>query len=119
MASYRFPVQQLSGFFAGCEFLHVPHAENEAVDALAKIGSSRQAIPSSVSLEHLHKPSVKPSPDSKSIFVLDDPAATLPDLDPVVAGPSSGAASNPNPEPTEPSQCRLWLNPGICRTRPG
>jgi ribonuclease HI len=40
MASYRFLVQQLSGFFDGCEFLHVPRTENEATDALAKIGSS-------------------------------------------------------------------------------
>ena len=64
MESYRFLVQKLSGFFAGCEFLHVPRAENEAADTLAKIASSRQSIPSGVSLEHLRKPSIKPSPDS-------------------------------------------------------
>ena len=40
MASYRFLVQKLSGSFEGCEFLHVPRAENEAADTLAKIGSS-------------------------------------------------------------------------------
>ncbi|KAK1604664.1 hypothetical protein QYE76_028337 [Lolium multiflorum] len=34
MASYRFHVQQLSGFFDGCEFHHVPRANNEAADAL-------------------------------------------------------------------------------------
>ncbi|KAK1612360.1 hypothetical protein QYE76_036033 [Lolium multiflorum] len=45
MASYRFHVQQLSGFFDGCEFHHVPRANNEAADALSKIGSTRQAIP--------------------------------------------------------------------------
>ncbi|XP_073355193.1 uncharacterized protein [Aegilops tauschii subsp. strangulata] len=39
MASYRFLVQKLSGFFAGCEFLHVPRAENEAANTLAKIAS--------------------------------------------------------------------------------
>ncbi|XP_020176552.1 uncharacterized protein [Aegilops tauschii subsp. strangulata] len=67
MASYRFLVQKLSGFFVGCEFLHVPRAENEAAGTLAKIASSRQSIPSGVSVEHLHKLSVKPSPDSESI----------------------------------------------------
>ncbi|XP_073368104.1 uncharacterized protein [Aegilops tauschii subsp. strangulata] len=44
MASYRFLVQQHSGNFDGCEFLHVPCMENEAVDTLAKIGSTRQSI---------------------------------------------------------------------------
>jgi ribonuclease HI len=32
MASYRFYVQQLSGFFEGCEFHHVPRANNEEAD---------------------------------------------------------------------------------------
>ena len=41
LASYRFLVQQLSGGFDGCEFLHVPCADNEAADALAKVGSTR------------------------------------------------------------------------------
>ncbi|XP_073360274.1 uncharacterized protein [Aegilops tauschii subsp. strangulata] len=67
MASYRFLVQKLFGFFVGCEFLHVPRAENEVADTLAKIASSWQYIPSGVSLEHPHKPSIKPSPDSESI----------------------------------------------------
>ena len=44
MASYRFLVQQLTGSFEGCEFHHVPRADNEAADTLAKIGSTRQAI---------------------------------------------------------------------------
>ena len=39
MASYRFLVQQLSGYFEGCEFLHVPRNDNEQADALAWIGS--------------------------------------------------------------------------------
>ena len=46
MASYCFLVQKLSESFEGCEFLHVPHVENKATDTLAKIASSRQAIPS-------------------------------------------------------------------------
>ena len=35
MASYRFLVQQLSGYFKGCEFLHVPRNDNDQADALA------------------------------------------------------------------------------------
>ena len=63
MASYRFLVQQLSGYFEGCEFLHVPRNDNEQADALARIGSTRQAIPAGVALQRLLKPSVKPSPE--------------------------------------------------------
>src|SRR3954466_11696104 len=50
MASYRFLVQQLIGYFEGCEFHHVPRANNEAADALSKLGSTRQAITPGVSL---------------------------------------------------------------------
>ena len=69
MASYRFLIQQISGYFEGCEFLHVPRADNDQADALARIGSTRQAIPTGVSLQRLLKPSIKPSPESDSIFV--------------------------------------------------
>ncbi|XP_073359817.1 uncharacterized protein [Aegilops tauschii subsp. strangulata] len=64
MASYRFLVQQLADGFDGCEFLHVPRTDNEVADTLAKIGSTRHAIPPGISLEHLRKLSIKPSPDS-------------------------------------------------------
>ena len=40
MASYRFLVQQISGYFEGCEFLHMPRADNDQADALARIGST-------------------------------------------------------------------------------
>ena len=90
MASYRFLIQKLSGSFDGCEFLHVPRAENEGADMLAKIASSRQAILSGVSLEHLRKPSVKPLPDSESIHIPEDPAA--PQAGPGTAGPGPGVA---------------------------
>ncbi|KAK1627811.1 hypothetical protein QYE76_002126 [Lolium multiflorum] len=69
MASYRFHVQKIAGFFEGCEFHHVPRAENEAADALSKLGSSRQEIPPGIALAHLRIPSIKPSPESESIFV--------------------------------------------------
>jgi ribonuclease HI len=32
MASYRFYVQQLCGFFEGCEFHHIPRANNDKAD---------------------------------------------------------------------------------------
>src|SRR3954471_21574769 len=48
MASYRFLVQQINGYFEGCEVHHVPRANNEAADALSKLGSTRQAIPPGV-----------------------------------------------------------------------
>src|SRR3954468_12161470 len=69
MASYRFLVQQISGYFEGCEFHHVSRANNEAVDSLSKLGSTRQAIPPGVSLEHIRKPSITSSPESESIFI--------------------------------------------------
>src|SRR4051812_12228976 len=50
MASYRFLVQQISG-------------------ALSKLGSTRQAIPPGISLEHIRKTPIMPSPESESIFI--------------------------------------------------
>ena len=69
MASYHFLMQQLSGYFKGCEFLHVPRNDNDQADALARIGSTRTTIPSGIALQRLLKSSVKPSPESDSIFV--------------------------------------------------
>jgi ribonuclease HI len=83
MASYRFYIQQLCGFFEGCEFHHIPRANNDEADRLSKISSTKQEIPAGVSLEIICKPSIKPSPESDSIFVPKDLApvqAPLPDL---------------------------------------
>jgi hypothetical protein len=88
MASYRFYVQQLSGFFKGCEFHHVPRANNDEADRLSKIGSTKQDIPAGVSLEIIRKPSIKPSPESSSIYVPRDPAPTQ------VPPPDPGAAAS-------------------------
>src|SRR3954467_7969054 len=77
MASYRFLVQQLCGYFEGCEFHHVPRANNKAADALSKLGSTRQTIPPGVSLEHIKKPSITPSPESESIFISETDLETL------------------------------------------
>jgi hypothetical protein len=86
MASYRFYVQQLSGFFEGCEFHHVPRANNDEADRLSKISSTKQDIPAGVSLEIIRKPSIKPSPESSSIYVPGDLApAQVPPPDPGAA----------------------------------
>ena len=69
MANYRFLVQQLCGFFDACELHHVPCANNEAADALSMLGSTQRSIPAGVSLEHIKKPSIKPSLESESIFI--------------------------------------------------
>ncbi|XP_020170314.1 uncharacterized protein [Aegilops tauschii subsp. strangulata] len=120
MASYCFLVQKLSGFFAGYEFIHVPRAENEAADTLTKIASSRQSIPFGVSLEHMHKPSVKPSPDSESIHVPADPVAPQPGpgtapADPSAPQPGPGNVpadpATPQPGPGLPYPTRGLLNP--------
>jgi hypothetical protein len=74
MASYRFYVQQLCGFFEDCEFHHVPRANNNEADRLSKIGSTKQDIPAGVSLEIIRKPSIKPSLESTSIYMPGDPA---------------------------------------------
>jgi transcription antitermination factor NusG len=78
MGSYHFLVLQLSGYFEGCEFRHVPRAQNEAADTLSKLGSSRDSIPPGISLEHLRKPSIKPSPESSSIYVPPSPEDAVP-----------------------------------------
>jgi ribonuclease HI len=94
MASYRFYVQQLSRFFEGCEFHHVPRANNDEADRLSKIGSTKQDIPAGVSLEIIRKPSIKPSPESPSIYIPGDPAPAQvppPDLGAADLGPKEAA----------------------------
>jgi ribonuclease HI len=95
MASYCFYIQQLCGFFEGCEFHHIPGAKNDEVDQLSKIGSTRQAIPARVSLEIIRKPSIKPSPESNSIYVPEDTAlAKAPSPNPRAAGSEQDGAAD-------------------------
>jgi ribonuclease HI len=130
MASYRFYVQQLSGFFEGCEFHHIPRANNDEADRLSKIGSTKQDIPAEVSLEIIHKPSIKPSPESPSIFVPGDLApAQVPPPDPGAAAsglkeaagqPSAdgstkdmgAAGSTPAPPAGQPDKVGMMTDPG-------
>jgi ribonuclease HI len=102
MGSYRFLVQQLSGYFEGCEFRHVPRAQNEAADTLSKLGSSRDSIPPGISLEHLRKPSIKPSPESYSIYVPPSPEEAIPmEIDAGARSDNSGTVfSVPGTGPT-------------------
>jgi ribonuclease HI len=110
MGSYRFLVQQLSGYFEGCEFRHVPRAQNEAADTLSKLGSSRESIPPGISLEHLRKPSIKPSPESSSIYVLPSPEEAVPmEIDAGASSDNPGTVlSVPGTGPTYAVTAVFW-----------
>ncbi|KAK1628873.1 hypothetical protein QYE76_003188 [Lolium multiflorum] len=103
MASYRFHVQKIAGFYEGCEFHHVPRAENEAADSLSKLGSSRQEIPPGIALAHLRTPSIKPSPESESIFVPESHVVPM-DIDEGNPGtiPAHSGTAPVNPGTVEP-----------------
>jgi ribonuclease HI len=113
MASYRFYVQQLCGFFEGCKFHHVPRANNDEVDRLSKIGSTKQDIPAGVSLEIIRKPSIKPSPESGSIYMPEDPAPAQ------MSPPDSGAAASElNGTADQPSAAGSTKDSGAAVSRP-
>jgi hypothetical protein len=60
---------------------------------LSKLGSSRESIPPGISLEHLRKPSIKPSPESSSIYVLPSPEEAVPmEIDAGVSSDNPGTA---------------------------
>jgi ribonuclease HI len=95
MVSYRFLVLQISGYFEGCEFRHVPRAQNDVADTLSKLGSSRESIPPGISLEHLRKPLIKPSSESTFIYVPLSPEEAVPmEID------AGASADNPRTGPT-------------------
>jgi ribonuclease HI len=102
MGSYHFLVQQMSGYFEGCEFRHVPRAQNEVADTLSKLGSSKESIPLGISLEHLRKPSIKPLPESSSIYVPPSPEEAVPmEIDAVASSDNPRTAlSVPGTGPT-------------------
>ena len=53
----------------------MPRLQNGAADMLSKLGSSRDAIPPEVALEHLRKPSIRPSMQSESIPMAPEPGS--------------------------------------------
>jgi hypothetical protein len=112
MASYHFYVQQLCGFFEGCEFHHVARANNDEADRLSKIGSTKQDISAGVSLEIIRKPSIMPSLESTSIYVRKDPVpAQMPP-------PDSGAAASGLKEATgQPSAAGSMKDSGAAVSR--
>ena len=59
MAAYKADVDEFAKCFLGYEVRHIPRAQNEAVDTLARLGSERKKVPKDVFLEHLHKPSIR------------------------------------------------------------
>jgi ribonuclease HI len=107
MASYRFYVQQLCGFFEGCEFHHDPRANNNEADRLSKIGSTKQEIPVGVLLEIICKPSIRPSPESGSIYVPEDPVSVRTPLQ-----DSGAAVSKPAPVAGQPDKADMSMDPG-------
>src|SRR3954466_10598455 len=59
MTTYCVAVRKLEKKIDGLELHHIPRAQNQAVDDLAKLGSTRGQVPSGVYLEHLYTPTVK------------------------------------------------------------
>src|ERR1041385_7098769 len=76
MAAYRREVEGQAGFFVGYQVDNVDHRQNEAADALPRLGSQRKPVPPNVFLDVLTKPSVQPpteqdiaEPDPESALV--------------------------------------------------
>ncbi|XP_072146333.1 uncharacterized protein [Setaria viridis] len=59
MDAYCMEIRKLEGKFYGLEFHHVIHDNNMAVDALAKMGSTRSKVPPEVFVQDLIKPLIK------------------------------------------------------------
>jgi hypothetical protein len=110
IGSYHFLVQQMSGYFEGCEFRHVPRVQNEVADTLSKLGSSRESIPPGISLEHLRKSSIKPLPESSSIYVPPSPEEAVPmEIDAGASSNNPGTAlSVPGTGPTYAVTIVFW-----------
>ena len=58
-AAYRSAVDEFAKCFLGYEVRHIPRAQNEAADTLARLGSERKKVPKDVLLEDLYKPSIR------------------------------------------------------------
>ena len=59
MDSYCAETRKLEGKFYGIEYHHVVHDQNQLIDHLSKLGSSRAAIPPKVFIQDLLAPSIK------------------------------------------------------------
>lgn len=58
MAAYCTAVRELEGKFNGIELHHVKHTDNVAANALARMGATREPVPTDTFLEILRKPSI-------------------------------------------------------------
>jgi hypothetical protein len=74
------------------------------------LGSSRESIPPGISLEHLRKPSIKPSPESSSIYVPPSPEEAVPmEIDASTSSDNPGTAlSIPGTGPTYAVTAVFW-----------
>jgi hypothetical protein len=59
MAAYWATVDKMAECFIGYEVHYIKWADNDAADALSRLGSSRKTVLPDVFLEHLHVPSIK------------------------------------------------------------
>ena len=59
MDAYCVEIRKLKGKFYGIEYHHVVRDQNQLVDHLSKLGSSRAMIPSGVFIQDLLAPSIK------------------------------------------------------------
>ena len=59
MATYCREVHQLEDKFNGLELIHIPRRLNEATDALAKMASGQEPVPTGVFISDQYKPSVR------------------------------------------------------------
>ena len=96
----------------------MPRNDNDLADALARIGSTRQAIPSGVALWRLLKPSIKPSLESDSIYVPAPPEedGSNSKKHTVEAGPGT---SEPGPGTAVARSKTPELGPGTAPVGPG
>ena len=67
----RSKVDRIAGNFTGYQVEHIDRRQNEAADALSRLGSNRQSVPPNVFLDELHNPSVKP-PSEIDVAELED-----------------------------------------------
>ena len=73
MAAYHPRVTNIAGHFKGYQVDHIDRRNNEATDALSRLGSQRKPVPPNVFLDVLHNPSVKlPLEEDLSIPNLED-----------------------------------------------
>jgi ribonuclease HI len=76
MDAYVTTIRKLENKFYGLEFHHVLRADNQAADALSKLGSTRAEIPHGVFVEDLLKPSIEEE---------DKPEIAMPPADQLIA----------------------------------